>query len=208
VADAGRIYVDLDDVLSQTIDALVALLERHFARRVEIEQVVDFDLGRSFGLAPDELEEFMRLVHQPDVLAALKPSPGAAAALAGWIEHGYAVAVMTGRPPSAASASRRWLIEHRIPHTSFACIDKYARPDWEGAPGRALPLDLLAELDFALAVEDSLEVATLLVERCGMPVALMDRPWNRDLSGLSPAARAGIVRCHDWPELAARFPRP
>ena len=205
---AGRIYVDLDDVLAQTIHALVALLERHFARRVEIEQVVHFDLGRSFGLAPDELAEFMRLVHQPQVLGALEPSPGAAPALASWIERGYAVAVMTGRPPSAASASRRWLREHRIPHTSFACVDKYARPDWAGPADRALPFDMLTGLGFALAVEDSLEVAALLAERCGVPVALMDRPWNRDLSGLGPAARAGIVRCHGWAELAERFPRP
>jgi uncharacterized HAD superfamily protein len=208
VANAGRIYVDLDDVLAQTIHSLVALLERHFARRVEIEDVVHFDLGRSFGLAPNELAEFMRLVHQPQVLAALKPSPGAAPALASWIERGYAVAVMTGRPPSAASASRRWLREHRIPHTSFACIDKYSREDWAGPPGRALPLDALTGLGFALAVEDSLEMAALLAERCGVPVALMDRPWNRDLSGLGPAARAGIVRCHGWAELAERFPHP
>ena len=208
MAGTGRIYVDLDDVLAQTIHVLVALLERHFARRVEIEDVVHFDLGRSFGLAPDELAEFMRLVHQPHVLANLEPSPGAAPALASWIERGYTVAVMTGRPPSAAPASRRWLREHRIPHTSFACIDKYARPDWAGPPGRALPLDVLSGLGFALAVEDSLEMAELLAERCGVPVALMDRPWNRDLSGLGPAARAGIVRCHGWVELAERFPRP
>jgi uncharacterized HAD superfamily protein len=190
VAQAGRIYVDLDDVLAQTIHALVALLERHFARHVEIEEVVHFDLGRSFGLAPDELAEFMRLVHQPQVLGALEPSPGAAPALASWVERGYAIAVMTGRPPSAAPVSRRW------------------RPDWAGPAGRALPLDVIAGLGFALAVEDSLEVAALLAERCGVPVALMDRPWNRDLSGLSPAARAGIVRCHGWAELAARFPHP
>jgi uncharacterized HAD superfamily protein len=208
VADAGQIYVDLDDVIAQTIRALVALLERHFARRVEIEDVVHFDLGRSFGLAPDELVEFMRLVHQPQVLAALEPNPGATPALASWIERGYAVAVMTGRPPSAAPASRRWLREHRIPHTSFACIDKYDREDWAGPAGRALGLDEVADLGFALAVEDSLEVAALLVERCGIPVALMDRPWNRDLSGLAPLTRARIVRCHGWAELASRFPNP
>jgi uncharacterized HAD superfamily protein len=208
VAHAGRIYVDLDDVLAQTIHALVALLERHFARRVEIEDVLHFDLGRSFGLTPDELAEFMRLVHEPQVLAALEPSPGAAEALASWIERGYAVAVMTGRPPSAASASRRWLREHRIPHTSFACIDKYDREDWAGPAGRALPLSVLPDLGFALAVEDSLEMAALLAERCGVTVALMDRPWNRDLSGLSPAVRTGIVRCHGWADLASRFPSP
>ena len=45
-----------------------------------------------------------------------------------------------------------------------------------------------------------------IVEECGVPVALMDRPWNRDLSGVRPATAACLVRCGDWSEIAARFP--
>ena len=63
-------------------------------------------------------------------------------------------------------------------------------------------------MEFSLAVEDSLDVAALLVERCGVPVALMDRPWNRDVDRLSERARSGIVRCGDWREILSRFPTP
>jgi hypothetical protein len=208
MSPAGRIYVDLDDVLSDTIGPLTRLVAQHFGRRVAVDDVVRFDLGDSFGLDPDELESFLRLAHRPEVLEALEPSPGAAPALAAWIERGYAVDVLTGRPPSSAAASRRWLAAHAIPHTSFACVDKYARGDAGAGDEPALALDALAQRGFALAVEDCLEVAALLVERWDVPVALVDRPWNRDLSGLSRSAVAGIVRCSSWAEIAERFTRP
>jgi hypothetical protein len=208
MAAARRIYVDLDDVLSDTIGPLTRLVAQHFGRRVAVDEVVRFDLGHSFGLAPDELDAFLRLAHRPEVLEALEPSPGAALALAAWLERGYAVDVLTGRPPASAEASRRWLAAHRIPHTTFACVDKYARGD-VGADGERAPaLDALGPSGFALAVEDCLEVAALLVERWGVPVALVDRPWNRDVSQLSGAAAAGIARCRGWAEIAERFAAP
>jgi uncharacterized HAD superfamily protein len=205
---AGRIYVDLDDVLARTVFALTRILARYFGRRVRVREVLDFDLGRSFGLEPEELSAFMRFVHQPEVLGALQPTAGAAAALEGWRARGYRVEVMTGRPPSTAGISRRWLRDHGIPHSHFACVDKYARPDWNGAPGRGLALEDLPALGFDLAVEDSPEMAGHLAEHCDVPVALMDRPWNRDLSRLSATAAARIVRCRGWEEVAERFPTP
>ena len=36
MADGGHIYVDLDDVLSHTIELLVELLEERFDRRVPV----------------------------------------------------------------------------------------------------------------------------------------------------------------------------
>jgi hypothetical protein len=105
-------------------------------------------------------------------------------------------------------ASRRWLARHEIPHTSFACVDKYARPDWSGPGARAPSLDALAAHDLVLAVEDSLEVAARLATRLRLPVALLDQPWNRDTASLAPGVRASIVRCRDWDEVARLFPAP
>ena len=208
MARHGRIYVDLDDVLAQTIRGLTALLERRTGRRVAEEDVTHFDLARSFGLAPEELAAFMQHAHRPEELAELAPSPGGAPALEGWVERGYEVFVVTGRPTSTASVSRRWLERHGIPFDGFACIDKYRGRDWAGPGEPALGLDSLPGFGFRLAVEDSLAMAVHLVEDCGVPVALMDRPWNRDLGGVRPETAASLVRCRDWGEVAARFPVP
>ena len=46
-------------MLSRTIEPLLSLLAQLHGRRVELEEVREYDLGRSFDLAPDELEAFM-----------------------------------------------------------------------------------------------------------------------------------------------------
>lgn len=208
MAVRGHIYVDLDDVLSHTIEPILELVERRHGRRIAVDQVHHFDLGRSLGLLPDELTQLMQELHRPEVLECFAPRPGAAPTLAGWIERGYAVAVVSGRPPSSAEPSRRWLERHAIPHTSFTCVDKYARPDWNGDGARGPALEELADHAFVLAVEDSLEVAARLVGEWRLPVALFDRPWNRDTAGIEREALRGMVRCHDWAEVAQRFPAP
>lgn len=202
------IYVDLDDVLSQTIRGLVELLDVRFGKRVVVENVVHFDLGRSFGLEDADLHEFLDAAHEPAVLGSLLPNDGAAHALERWTASGYAVSVLTGRPPSTRPTSARWLEAHAMPHAELAFVDKYGRRVASAEHGLPLTLDEVAEREFALAVEDSLEVAAFLAERLDMEVALFDRPWNRDICGLSPKARRRIVRCHSWQEIACRFPAP
>jgi uncharacterized HAD superfamily protein len=204
----ARVYVDLDDVLSQTIRGLIALLEREHGRRVREEDIRHFDLGRSFGLAPAELDAFMRCAHRPEELGALEPSPGAAAALESWTAGGHEVFVMTGRPPSSEASSRRWLEAHGMSHARLASVDKYGRPDRDSSDKAPLSLDALGRFDFSLAVEDSLDTAIHLAERCQLPVALIDRPWNRDVAGLSEGTLGLIVRCSSWEELLLRFPEP
>jgi uncharacterized HAD superfamily protein len=208
VAAGGHIYVDFDDVLSHTIEPLVELLEERFGRRVPVDAVEHFDLGRAFGLATTELEEFMRLVHTPELLAGLEPREGAARTLAGWTARGCRISVMTGRPPGTAEASRAWLRRHRMPHERLACVDKYGRPAAEASDEPCLELSALADFDFALAVEDSAEMAVHLAEQHAVPVALIDRPWNRTLPSANAEAVQRIVRCESWAEVAARFPAP
>ena len=77
--DSPRIYVDLDDVLCETARAFLGILERDYGKTVDFEDIAWFDLGRSFELEPPVLEDFMRKVHEPEVLSAMKPVDGAVA---------------------------------------------------------------------------------------------------------------------------------
>ena len=45
-------------------------------------------------------------------------------------------------------------------------------------------------------------------ETWNIDIALMDQPWNRDTSGLSPEVRERLVRCRGWSEIMERFPAP
>ena len=209
MASARRIYVDLDDVLAQTGRMFLGVLAEEFGKRVAFEEIRSYHLGVSFALQTDELAEFMRLAHEPEALGSIEPMPGAAEALAAWRAAGYEVFVVTGRPPATRQATLAWLERHALPHDEFHFLDKYSRyyRDEHGAPDGALHLDDLPGLDLCLAVEDFPGTCEHLSRELGVPVALFDRPWNREVE--APGGTAGaIVRCRDWPEIGRRFPRP
>ena len=203
---SGRcIYVDIDDVLSLTIESLIDLLEQLHDRRVEVGDVRHFDLARSFELEPQQLGSFMDLAHSDEILEAIHPAEGAAGVLDRWGRAGDRVSLVTGRPPTTNAASRRWLESHGLRHESLHHLDKWNRPDWNRNRLPALRFEEIGEFDFDFAVEDSLETAVRLVEDFGVPVALMDRPWNRGVSQLAPATRKALVRCFDWGDVERAF---
>ena len=195
------IYVDVDDVLAHTVQTLLVLLEERFGRRVRLEEVTTFDLGVSFSLCGAELDSFMAAAHEPEAIERYAPVEGAAEVLRHWMEAGYRVDLVTGRPPSARDSTIRWLERVRIPYHSLECVDKYARH-----PDARLDLEQLSRRDYALVVEDSLEVAARLARRTS--VALLDRPWNRDTSALSEPSRSHIRRVGSWDEIRTLFPHP
>lgn len=200
-----RIYVDIDDVLSRTIESLIDLLERHHDRRVHVDHVLHFDLEKSFSLEPQQIIELMDHAHKDEVIESIVPAEGASEALDAWSDAGDRVNLVTGRPPITNAASQRWLETHDLRHESLHHLDKWARPSWneEGLP--AISFEEIPDFGFDFAVEDSLETAVRLIDDFEIPVALMDRPWNRDLSSLTKRTRDRLVRCASWDEVRKSF---
>ena len=204
-----RIYVDVDDVLAQTGRMFLDVLAERFDRRVAFEEIHSYHLGDSFALGSDELEEFMRLAHQPQALASIEPMPGAAEALADWRRRGYEVFVITGRPPATREDTLGWLERHGMSYAEFHFLDKYSEfYRAEVVPDGALGLADLPGLDFVLAVEDFPGTVEHLAGELAVPVALFDRPWNRGVEEALRPDGAPVVRCRDWQEIRRRFPEP
>lgn len=200
-----RIYVDIDDVISETIVALADLHERMHDRRVDPNEVEHFDLSESFGLDTDEIESFMERAHADDFIESITPTPGAAEVLSRWDAAGHRITLVTGRPPTTNAASRRWLDLHRIRHEALHHLDKWKRSSWNAAGLPAIRFGDLPDFDFEFAVEDNLDTAVRLIEELEIPVALMDRPWNRAVEVLSRKTRASLIRCSNWKEVATAF---
>jgi uncharacterized protein len=204
---SGRsIYVDIDDVLSQTIESLVGLLERLHDRRVEVADVLHFDLEKSFDLDAIEIGRFMDHAHTDESIESILPTAGAAEVLDLWDESGDEIRLVTGRPPTTYEASRRWLETHGLRHAALHHLDKWQRPDWNLNALPALRFEEIGDFGFDFAVEDSLDTAVRLVEEFEIPVALMDRPWNRSVSSISEKTRARMVRCANWQDVEKAFP--
>jgi len=207
--DSRRIYVDLDDVLCETARAFLGILRRDYGKIVDFEDIAWFDLGRSFGLEPPELDEFMRRVHEPEVLGSMEPVEGAVEVLEDWVAAGYEVAVVTGRPSSTYDVSRKWLAEAGVPNQSLTFVDKYSRLGWSNEGPSVVPLSEVGRTEYCLAVEDSADMAQFLAGELGLQVLLLDRPWNRrPPPSVGSEATGEIHRCNNWREIAERYPRP
>lgn len=204
----ARLYIDFDDVLSQTARAFTHLLEETVGKRVEFEAITCFDLSKSFDLSQEEIDRFMVEAHRPERMIEFEPIDGAIDVVSAWHAAGHEIDVLTGRPPSAEQVSRDWLERHRVPHSQLYFVDKYQRFDETAWDGHG-PVLKLAELHgdlYDLVMEDSLETAAYLADKTSARILLLDRPWNRNVSGLSEATVARIERCRDWGEVAEVFP--
>lgn len=191
MARSQTIYVDMDDVLCETARRFLLIIEREFGRCVPYEDLTNFNLEHSCGLSPAERTELHRIVHQRDEISSIEPMADGIAVVKGWAAAGYEIAIVTGRPPDAYEPSVDWLTRHDIPYHSFTVVDKYGRFQTENTIG--LTLSELASREYCWAVEDSLPVAQFLAREMKVPVALLDRPWNRE-----EISHTLITRCDNW----------
>ena len=172
------IYVDLDDVISDTAELLITILNREFGKTVVVEDIFSFDLKVSFGLTDSEYDHFFQMVHRPEVIMAFAPIKGAIDVLEEWAQLGRLISIVTGRLTSTYESSLTWLDKHNVPYHSFMMVDKYSRENVDRSI--AISLEDLSAMKFSFAVEDSASMARHLSQQMGLPVALMDRPWNRN----------------------------
>jgi uncharacterized HAD superfamily protein len=194
------IYVDLDDVLCHTARHFLVIVEREFGKRVSYEELTNFDIGTSCGLHAGEREHLYRAVHEPSELMKMAPIHEAIATLRQWVEAGFEIAIVTGRPPDSYEPSLAWLARHGVPHQSFTMVDKYLRFATENTV--AIGLDELASRQYCWAVEDSLPMAQYLGGEMGVPVALIDCPWNR-----ASTNHPSVARFTDWRSIAQAMPK-
>lgn len=195
------IYVDLDDVLSDTTQSFINILRREFNKSVNFEDIFSFDLKVSFNLTDSEYEHFFHRAHQPDAIMQFSPIEGAIEVLDKWTRLGYHVSIVTGRLTTAHDASLDWLAKHKVPYHSFTMVDKYSRKNIDR--NMAISMEAFSEMKFCLAVEDSAAMAQHLSQQMGIPVALIDRPWNR-----TAKLNHNIQRYASWFDILKDFPTP
>ena len=195
------IYVDFDDVLSDTTSAFLKILKLEFGKSVNFEDIFSFDLKASFDLTDSEYAHFFHRVHQADVIMSFAPMEGAIGALKDWVTLGYQISIVTGRLTGTHEASLDWLSKHNVPYHSFTMVDKYSRDNID--TNIAVSMEEFSEMKFSLGVEDSAKMARHLSQNMGIPVALLDRPWNR-----RAALNHKINRYTSWSDIQNDFQTP
>ncbi len=189
-----KIYVDYDDCLCETARAFTGIADRLFGRKVPYEEVRFFSLKDSFMLNDEEYEQLMIEGHRPEVLLSYDETPGASRVLNEWIDRGYEVSVITGRPFSAYDPSRQWLDEHGLERVKMFCLNKYGRDSFIKNSDFNLELDDYYRMKFDYAVEDSPMAFKFFEHLPELKVLVFDRPWNRE----AELPGDNYSRVYDW----------
>jgi uncharacterized HAD superfamily protein len=189
----------MDDVLCETAQHFLTILEREFGKKFSFEQLTDFDVGQACALTEGQREHLYRIVHNTDELLSIPPIDGAVNVIGEWAESGYEIAIVTGRPPDTYEPSIEWLKRYRVPYDTFLIVDKYGRFAADGTI--SISLDALTKHCFSWAVEDSPTMAIYLASQMKIPVALLDRPWNQN------CLKHDLVDRHNhWRDIAQALP--
>lgn len=191
-----NIYVDFDDVICETARDLSALADKLYGIKVPYPEISAFDLHEAFGLNDDQYHRLMAIAHSRKFVLGYKETPGASETLNKWIDEGFNVEIVTGRPFVTASASREWLDAHGLSRLPVIHVDKYGReppPTSPDAP-RALSVAEFALRHYDFAVEDSPTALAHLEKLPNCITAVFARPWNAKIK----FATSSFIRCENW----------
>lgn len=189
-----RIYIDYDDCLCETARAFTGIAERLFGKKVPYEEVRFFNLQDSFKLTDDEYKQLMKEGHLPEVLLSFEETPGASKVINEWIDKGYEVDIITGRPYSSYEISRIWLDKHGLDRVRLLCLNKYGRDGLFKTSDFNLELNDFYKMKFDYAIEDSPLAFKFFDHMPELKVLIYDRPWNRECK----LPNSHYFRCPDW----------
>ena len=126
-----------------------------FGLVIPYEEIKYFNLQKAFSLNDEDYQRMMVKGHQPEVLLSLEPTPGASETINAWIDKGYDVSIITGRPFSSYEPSRAWLDQHGLERVKLFCLNKYCRDGFYSDSDASLELEDYYKMHFDYAVEDS-----------------------------------------------------
>lgn len=192
-----RIYIDFDDVISETAEYFSKLAKELFGVKVPYSEVQFFNLQKSFDLTDEQYEELMKVGHYPEHLLRYEETPGATDTINRWVDEGHEVNIITGRPFDAYEPSRAWLDNHGLGRVPMYCVDKYGREFFNQDCTYNMTLEKLYSMTFDFAIEDSPMSFEHVMHFDNCRIAVFNRPWNAQAT--LPDSR--FVRCDNWVEI-------
>ena len=189
-----NIYVDFDDCLCETARSFCDLVYEMFGKDVPYEKMRYFNLQMAYDLTDEQYDQLLIKGHEPDELLSYKETPGASATINEWINKGYNVSIITGRPFSTYEVSRTWLDTHGLKDIKLYCFDKYGRENFMKNSDFSLKLEDYYKMKFDFAIEDSPSAFKFFNHMPELKVLVFDRPWNRE----AEFPGDNYTRCLNW----------
>lgn len=192
------IYIDMDDVVCESCVSLSQFARTHFDRNVQVHEMYDYDLRKSFSFDESTYRRYMKSFHTSELLD-IPETPMATKIIRGWREDGLDPAIVTGRPTYSNAVTLERLEIHGLGGISVYHVDKYAKLFNDSEDPLITPFPALAEMDVKFAIEDAPNAIRMISGINLCPFAIFTRPWNRSYE--LPASPSPNYRISSWAEL-------
>lgn len=173
---------DIDGVLAKSSDPVLRQIKEDFGIKIRTAQLTHFDA--IYYIVYDETgshDQGLKAISyftRDDIILRSPTYPGQVFLVNLLDRMGYSQAAITSRPPQNRQMTQLWLEAH-VPALSQ---NLFIRDPQTTLGGDDFKLDTIQNnfsRSLVLHVEDK-DTTTDLLRRYRYPVALMDRPWNRD----------------------------
>ncbi len=185
-----KIGIDLDDVLGQSMEALIAFSNNVYKTNLKIENIKKYNLPEILNSNMKDTLLKLGKFHNSSYGKDIKPVKDSKEAIMK-IKGGNELYVLSSRTEEIRGITQKW-INNNFPHT-FSKL--YLTAEFSERISIVTKATVCNDLGINLLIEDNLSYAI----ECLAPhrkILLFDRPWNQ-----IDKLPKGIVRVHSWKEI-------
>lgn len=182
----AKILVDFDSTITQLDTHILTTCNARHGTCYRPDEVAHWD-----WLAECEHAEWLwgaECYGSPTWQATVPANPGAIEGIKAMQAHGLEPVVVSDRAPASGVLMRDWLIRYGLGDLPAILSHREHRPKAHVA----------VQHNMAAAIEDAPHHA-IAIAHAGIPVYLLDKPYNRNV------VHDLIVRVSGWPEISDRF---
>jgi len=183
------IGIDFDDILLNFIDAFIDFHNLHYGTASKREHMTTYYLEKIWNITPEELQNRLHAFYRSDHHKNALPVAGAIEAIT-TLSKDHSIYIITASPEDVNIQIETWIGKHftnrfdGIHYVRKTSFDKNIRKKRE----------VCEELNIEVYIDDAIHNAED-VASLGIPVLLLDAPWNQGDVALP------IRRIYSWSEI-------
>jgi uncharacterized HAD superfamily protein len=182
-----RIGIDLDDVLADSMPAILEFYNKKYNKNFFVEQVKDFGLWKLLGISKEQMiEEVNEFLYADTNILPVEYSRE----IVDELVKNNDLVIITSRTDDMSKPTLAWVSKHFPKKFS----EVHFSSNWLKSIGKT-KADICRDLGICLMVEDSIEMANELSSN-GIRVLLLDKGWNK-----SDNLQSNITRISSWKEV-------
>ncbi|WYP27958.1 hypothetical protein NSQ54_07680 [Alkalihalobacillus sp. FSL W8-0930] len=172
-----RIGLDIDGTVTDPA-AFVPALNQSFGKNLTLDDLTSYDLTGVLGITRDEFTTWMK-TNEATIYANVKMAEHAKVVLEKW-QQSFELYYVTARGSYLEEVTRAWFESNSVPNHHIELLGQHNK------------IDSVTEHQLDLFLEDKHDNAVDIATHCGIPVLLLDTPYNQ---GHDPE---GVIRVKDW----------